>query len=680
MVWMAAGLAGAWGADRPVLRLLGEEEPRAFFFRQAEGQAAAQRMSYEQWSRTYGRLMGVIGKVLEEEVPGRSRGLATFVRFKREHPEQAVLLHVNGNSRDPRYEGQRFFAGHWMYYNGATILDAVRAESGETTLRVSNPSLFETGGGRYRNSNDDIGLCELDVHGRPDWARAEQVQLLAIDRAAKTIRVRRGAYGTAPRAFAAGRGYAAAHCSEGPWGRESNLLWHYNYAITAPRDAQGRTAADIYVAHLAELFGAGGALAAFDGLEFDVLFNAPTGVRRPARGPDADADGQRDNGIVGGVNVYGNGVVEFCRKLRAALGESKLILADGAFRRDNQQRATGILNGIESEGWPVLGDFTINDWSGGLNRHEFWRAHARPPVLNYANVKFVEVAGDVPGDTRQASVSFGSVRLAFAGALFTDTAITFAHRPEAPADGGAIWDELVAGQEQRVGWLGRARGAVRRLSEGAADILAGGRPLAAAALSTRLNSDDAVIAVDGSAVRVAAKQRGATEFSVRLTGVRSNGGDLCVTVVARGAGMAGAPGEMARLMHASVFAAGGQEPVGGEIMSWVARETFSSRFYFRTAPAAAELRLKFESAEPVWLEAIHVRAAPDLVAREYERGVVLANPSDRPQSFDLAALFPGRSWRRIRGTPGQDERTNSGEAVGATVVLPARDALFLAAR
>ena len=60
----------------------------------------------------------------------------------------------------------------------------------------------------------------------------------------------------------------------------------------APRDAQGRTCADLLVDDLAAWFGAGGKLAAFDGLEFDVLFNETHG--------DTDGDGELDHGVIGG--------------------------------------------------------------------------------------------------------------------------------------------------------------------------------------------------------------------------------------------------------------------------------------------------------------------------------------------------------------------------------------------
>jgi hypothetical protein len=670
LLGLAASLPQARGAET-ALTLLGEDQPRAFFFRQAEGLAAARRMPYEQWERNFGRLMGVMGKVLDEEVPGRSRGLDYFVRFKRAHPEQTVLLHLNGNARDPRYEGGRFFAGHWLYHNGVTLTAGVPAAAGETTLHVSDATPFEVGGGRYRNSNDDLGLCMLGPDGRPDWSRSEQVQLLALDRRAKTLRVRRGCYGTAPRAFAAGAGYVAAHCVEGPWGKESNLLWAYNYATTCPRDTQGRTAADVYVAHLAELFGPGGALVAFDGLEFDVLFNAPGGANAKRRGADADADGRRDDGVVGGVNVYGNGVTAFCAALRAALGEGRLIMADGAFRGDREQRAVASLNGIESEGWPVLGDFHIDDWSGGLNRHAYWQAFGHRPALSYANIKFVE-HGETPGDTAQAKVGFNSVRLAMAGAVLTDSAVTFAHRPDAPGGGIAIWDELVAGTEARPGWLGRALGPARHLADESPDLLAG------ATLADQLTSDDATIKPDGGTICIAARTPAAQSFTVRLRALPANRPDLTVVLAVRSAAMAATASEVPRLVHARLVAGPEGKAVGLPLMSWTGRPSFVSRFYFRKVPAGpAEIRLTFESAEPVWVERLSVHAASDGVVRSFANGVVLANPSDQPQEFALGVLAPAGPWRRLQASAGQDVATNNGTVVGGRVTLPARDALFL---
>ncbi len=83
-------------------------------------------------------------------------------------------------------------------------------------------------------------------------------------------------------------------------------------------------------------------------------------------------------------------------------------------------------------------------------------------------------------------------------------------------------------------------------------------------------------------------------------------------------------------------------------------------------------------AEPVSLGEVTAHAYSDAVYREYEHGVVLANPGPRPYRFALAQLLPGKSYRRLQGR--QDAAVNSGAPVGAEVELGPRDALFLVRR
>ena len=59
---------------------------------------------------------------------------------------------------------------------------------------------------------------------------------------------------------------------------------------------------------------------------------------------------------------------------------------------------------------------------------------------------------------------------------------------------------------------------------------------------------------------------------------------------------------------------------------------------------------------------------------------MLANPSRRPCTFELARLFPGQRFRRLAGSPNQDPQINDGSAVGAEVTLASQDALFLVRR
>ena len=220
------------------LRVMQGDYPRAYFFRASESPGKDPSLTYDTWEKSYERLMGIEGKALDEEIPALSRrNIDFFTRFKQRHPDQIVLLHFNGNARDPRYQTDVFFAGHWIYFNGAKVLADVPAEQGETDLRVEDATLFRTNVGRYRNKNEDIGLCAIGPDGKPNWHESEQVQLVSVSEKEGVIRVRRGCYGTTPRSFAAGKSYAAAHVYEGPWGADpesSSLMWFYNYSTAAP--------------------------------------------------------------------------------------------------------------------------------------------------------------------------------------------------------------------------------------------------------------------------------------------------------------------------------------------------------------------------------------------------------------------------------------------------------------
>ncbi|MCX7826355.1 MAG: hypothetical protein N2689_12480, partial [Verrucomicrobiae bacterium] len=528
--------------DLRSLDVLRDGWPRAFFFRLSEGFARAGRMPFEQWDKMFLRLDGIMGKTLDEEVPGtQARNVGFFTRFKEAHPKQAVLLHFNGNARDPRWECGEFFAGHWLYFNGCRVTADVQAEAGERTIKVEDPTLFRTQMGRYGDKNEDLGLCALGDDGKPDWSRSEQLELLAVDAKAKTLRVKRGAFGTAPRAFAAGRAYVAAHMTEGPWGKKSNLLWLYNYSTRCPRDAKGRTCSDVLVEDIARRFLPGGALAAFDGLEFDVLHFHPLGGQR-GRQADADADGRADSAVFDGINTYGIGVYEFCRQLRAKLGPDRLIMADGHSARG--QRSAGLLNGIESEGWPHLGDPEIVDWSGGLNRHEFWRRNAARPALSYINHKFMEPRKSAKDAERMIQPPLNITRLVLAAGLFTDSAFTYCIMPPGSRRNEVgVFDELKMGAANRLHWLGKPLAPPVRLALRAPDLFGGKAAQRLRPEQAKLQASD-----DGRALKITAPQPGAENLTLMIPAVALPKGDLFVHFRIKAEPMKGYPPAIPRLV------------------------------------------------------------------------------------------------------------------------------------
>lgn len=827
--------------DPQQLDILQDQYPRAFFFRATEGAYSVRRYpTFESWARHFDRLQGIMGKCLEEECQGREpRNPLFFTRFKKEHPRQVVLLHFNGNARDPRYHAEKYFPGHWIYRRAVMITQDVPAESGETVIHVNDASDFRVNTGRYRTSNDDIALFGMTDDGKHDWYHCEQVQLLAVDPRAKTITVRRGCYGTEPLAFTAGRSRAAAHMTEGPWGANNHLMWFYNFATHCPRDRDGKSCADLLVDDLAQWFGPDGPLAAFDGLEFDVMHHQTHG--------DTDGDGVEDHGIVDGINQYGIGMVEFARQLRQRVGDDFIIQGDGALGPggSRSQRAWGILNGIESEGWPNLTDWDMEDWSGGMNRHFFWQANARPPAFNYVNHKWNQSVPGEPGVRVAPKVDFGRHRLVLAACQFFDAATCYSFAP--PADPGGlfgIWDELRRGVDGQPGWLGGPDGPPIRLAANRPDLMREFR--SPEALARRITGNVRVQTTsDGLQVSSADPNAKQLEFVIR--DVPAQGADLTVFVTMSADPMKGYPREVARF--AQVAASGGMidllsgrplatgmklrgddrevpidraegatvqarrqsiagktlpaifmhppyksrkgyafwtteatVPENGELrffigmgekspersdgvlfevyaaevagdgtgpyrrlfseltnrhqwlprtvaldefagkrvrlkfvadcgpndnattdhahwgdvkivrsdlgedritpsrsyMTWVNDRPFTSSFYYRHIRSpSVDLTFSIEGSEPVRLQAITAHAHPDAVCRVFEKGIVLANPSYEPYTFNLEELSPDRSYRRLQGTRTQDPVTNNGQPVGNTVTLGEREGLFL---
>lgn len=831
--------AHAMAADlgRPPLRIMGPEYPRVFFFRAAESGPSRPNTVYERWDAEFSRLMGIMGKCLDEEVVGREAHNAEFfTRFKKHHPEQLVLLHFNGNSRDPRFRSEHYFAGHWVYRRAVRILSDVPAEDGETTIKVANAAEFRMDSGRYRTANDDIGLFGTTADGKHDWSHCEQVRLVSVDLKADMIRVKRGCYGTRPLAFRAGIARAAAHMTEGPWGKPCHLLWYYNYSTHCPRDAQGRSCADRLVDDLASWFGEGGQLAAFDGLEFDVLFHETHG--------DTNGDGEADNGVVDGRNQYGIGVIEFLRQLRHRLGDSRIIQADGALGPGGirSQRGWGLLNGIESEGWPNLNEWEMKDWSGGLNRHTFWQANARAPAFNYINHKWVEPVPGKPGEQRNVDVPFGRHRLVFAAAQFTDAMVCYSNPPARGSDGMiGIWDEFCRGVDNQLGWLGRPQGEAVHLAAGTPNQLSGIN------LAQRIRGAVTVDEKNGQWI-IRSQDPTMSKLAFSIPDIAVQGDDLVVLATMKGESRRGYPREMARFVQVEAgirrqtltasepeqtgicqrgktespldpdtgarvtyspktaiagrplasyaihppYQTGGvgyvywykdvdlspatelrfhvgmgeksparsdgvwfqvwiAELTGGQpgvfrkiferstkahtwmpcsvsleswagkrvrlkfvadcgpqnnattdhgfwgdvrlvataaspsadapgmsAMTWMNERPFTSTFYFRELRAAkVNLSFEVEGPEPVTLQAISAHLQGDAVYRVFENGIVLANPSLKPYTFDLAALSPGRKYRRLQASPNQDLAANNGAAVGDTITLGERDALFL---
>jgi hypothetical protein len=655
------------------LRVLEENYPRSFFFRVSERTYEP----YEVWESDMNRLIGIMGKAMDEENRGlEQRNPEFFTRFKKNHPDQVVLLHFNGNARLPDYRMEKFHAGHWLYFNGATILSDLSAEEEVSEIKVSDARLFKLDAGRFMDLKEDIGLCELDEQGNPDWNKSEQVQLLDADTIRNTIKIKRGCYGTLARSFPAGKSYAAAHVHEGPWGENSGLMWLYNYSTLCPKDADAKNCKDRLVEDMLQIMLPGGVLGAFDGVEFDVMFDnlrthvytKPDFETGTIRMPDSNNDKQGDDGVFNGFNSYGEGVIQFLKELREGLGEDRIIMADGY--NSAHVRGAGILNGIESEGWPHGNDVRINNWSSGINNHMFWDSNGRDPKLSFMNHRWWRSGSDI-----------GVERLVIAASCLTNSAHAMADRPKAEPGQTQVplWDELVMGQENRRGWLGKPLGPTRCLAMTGQDLLEGASP---SLLIERMESEDPEVrfTVDGKKIKIEGKSgeiRKNFEFTIRDVPCPSEDFTLFFTI--HGESMKGGAPEISRLVNVGIKGRGYQNGM----FCYAGKNPFQAVFYFNSMhkispdKTPVSLQIEVEGTEPVWISDIKAFAHPDARVREFENGIVLANPAPQPYSFDLKNLFGKQEFRRLKGSPAQDTVTNNGAMAEDIVQLQGKDALFL---
>jgi hypothetical protein len=663
--------------------------PRVLYFRQSERTKSYE--SYEQWEDHYDDLMGLIGQALPYQLSDADPGTLDltpgyFTRFKERHPDHLVLLHFIGNDHDRRH-AHVFHPSHWLYFEPAKIVADVPAEPGQTDIQVSDASLFSLDNGFMGADHepDDVGLCMMDATGKPDWDRSEQVALVAIDTENNVITVERGLYGATPRAFPAGQAYAAAHVPGGPM--RNHIDWQYNYATCCPVDARGRNCADRVIELLLDELGPDGPLYNLDGVTLDVLWNLPD--MRPNRGvkrlPDFDADGVGDD--LSKDSRFSVGVVEFLADLKAALGPDRFVCADG-YRLTNQ-RAFGVINGVETEGWPRRNDHFVDNWSYGTNNLLFWHENTRRPKLSYMNhaygwVDYSEIGAHHARLVMAASTLTNAIYvLSKAGPPGTpSTVLQFTPDPE--DDFADIWDELVMGKERKLGWLGKPLGPAVRMATLQQDELGGDGAPPNRNLLKKLTGTDVVFTLDGGAVKVEPRTSDMIRFELR--DVPCQGSDLTVLMTARCDPKQGYPPAYARLMIGSTHRG---LPFPDPSLDWQVNEDnryctyvnhteFTSGFYFRgQQQGTVDLEFTVEGTAPIWITGLRAHSHPDAMYREFENGLVLANPSDSPYEFDLAELFPDQRFRRIRGSPDQDPETNDGSPVQGKVALQARDGLFL---
>lgn len=734
LISIAGEAAGAAGPAE--LGIWSAPYPRTLLFRGSE--QVDLNSSYEEWAAKLETYDGIIGKA-QDEILNRAVLLDRYTKYKKAHSQQMFLIHYLFRTRKEFDVGPAYFPGHWLHHGATRLREPLGADPAQTLIVVSEVDRIIGGAGvtvdicpvsadgkpdwknaeavtvtavdparstltveRASNNtaahsfardsfvaarvqqpvaagvdadeNLDLGSNSLSAGGRAIKVRDDRPTPEEREerRLRREQREERREERREPDAAAARQEEKAAR-QETRGSRTDGAVWWYNFAVDSPRNAAGRDATTAHAMELGRKFGSGGELEPFDGLAFDV-YARELRAQDLAKGIDIDGNGVADPPEFCNQR-YAEGVFRFAEALRQQLGPRRILVADGWL--PEHQVNFGVFNGMESEGWPRgNSDADLRDWSGGLDRHLFWNANSfgdRP--FSFFVYKFIN-------KKRRVQVGNNIRRMFLAGAQFVDAPTATIDVPVADAStrfGSKFgWmDEERKGIDNRRGWLGRPLGPAVRMAKSSPDLIAGGKKGAESTdLVTPARSGSAKISRQGSELRISTA---AGPVAFRLNPVPAQRGDLTVFATMRVAPLPKVASGATRTLRVRFL-----DSAGGKLLHESLRNLGAKPFegvYSASALGAARVTIEFEveGSADVWISRVSAHGTPDAVYREFEHGLVIANPSENPVTFDLAQVAPAAKFRRIKGSTLQDQKTNSGADEDRAFPL-ARDALFLAKR
>ncbi|GGP95571.1 hypothetical protein GCM10009410_32000 [Shewanella ulleungensis] len=616
------------------LSILNDKYPKAIYFRNAENSAANPNISYQKWAKRWSKLDGMVVKALDEEIPGRSiEAQGKFIQYKKDNPSKLMLLHFNGNARDPNFDFDAFKAEDWTYFVGTHSTSPITAS--DTRFSVVDSNVFR--------GADDLALVPLKDSGDLDWQNAEQVKIISVGKG-NTIHVKRGLFGSKPISHKKGKAYLAPHVSQPPLAPESQqALWRYNFTNI---DNDGGMPIRL-TKNLLQYLGKGQPLSVFDGVEFDVLADI-RGLKHHSRKTpiDYNFDGKASDEDRVFQQQYSVGVMRFLTSLRQELGDNKLILADG--NELNQQRAFGILNGIESETWPSHWDPEIDTWSSGMNRHLYWNEHSHLPSFSYIKIGLTpqnKKLKNKPQDNHR--------RLRVAASLMMDAVAAPAYAPVGLKIDN--WPELSL-KKRQLGWLGKPIGPYSYMDDQSKKItqhdVSG---LLTAATGTQKVSIEGAVVFKGSKGKT-------TRFILPIELDKPSNVIVSAEIVLNRANTKHP--DRANLLTVKTSST-------HEQMSWVGPENFISHYGFNSVSAGKQqVIFELEDDTAIKVRSLSVFIGDYVAIRQFEHGAVIANPTNNDNVLNIEKLNKNNG-KSIRSGP------QKGKGMQSSIVeVPAKDAVF----
>jgi hypothetical protein len=642
---------------------------------------------YDFWERTYLGFNSITKKYLTEEMDINPIIPQYANKFALNHPEKLMLLHLNGEGISVKNKEvhQTYFPGHWIYEAGSLLSADIDKNDNKIVVQSAKPFsknayIIHRNRSRLGTLPHDVIIVEIDKDGNRLWNQSEFATIEDIDKENNTITVIRGKYFSTPRSFKKGSTYIAPLAGDS-WG--GNLMWYYNLSSTCPKDKNGNTCSDVFLSQIKSWFSKDGILENIDGIGYDVNY-----FTADHKTWDCNNDGIADKGFVNGKNVWREGDWQFLQNLRNSFGPEFIITADGW--KDDMQRAVGILNGMESEGLCAPND-GYRQISRTINQHTYWN------LYNNAKYKFSYITSKLnnPAD-ENFSTQLHRLGIGLATCLEVAYTCNPKHVPE--ANGGLL---------NQPNWLGQPVSELFYTAKQTPDLLNGMGLNMDDKLIKQFNFENADYKVDKNTLSIKGKQDNPySDIVIEGPEINIVDGDLIVFLEAKAIQgftdfkqtdrvprkinikINGSPAYTLTKDSTRMLA------MHNELAGFMGTAGFTPlSFYFRkVGNKNSPIRLTFEVEEQgeFAIRNLTVHNAACTMAREFENGVVLVNPTFDSYDFNLKELFPkNKKYKHIKVENSKDNGLlddsnevssyNNGEKIidASKVSVPGLNALFL---
>jgi len=566
--------------------------------------------------------------------------------------------------------------GHFLYKAGTKLTADLQPD--ETSLRVENSKCILKSPAELaaRAFPLTFTIYALDKEGKPDWNHAEMVTLKSVGKDGE-LTVKRGAWGTKPLCFEAGRAVAATNMMF--WTRQFQM----NFSLQCPRGGPDNlTAAEWFARHEAEEVKRTGA----DGIEFDV---GRWTWGNPAHNPlDCDNNLVADFGYLGGVCSFGLGGRVFFRELRKILGPHKIIQVDS--NQAASLRGWDDLNGIQLECFPAENRFErfsevfthLRRWSenagaspkfsyGFTKTATTLYAKARLPDGSPTDFRFrVGLAANCMAGMPHPFLSLSDIGFDPANETEKNKEVEF-------SPGVFDWDEYHGGDLNDWQWLGKPVGPARQHLDDLSpdDLFAGVSWEWKVAKGFEAESRIAGAVASATVARIPGKTAPSDLwFGVQLQpssrpALKPNT-EYTLEFEVRGDDRWDYAGQIFERVPRAVMISGigeGRASVNAESAWYHCRISM-------TTTDAPDQNISFGVSEQIGLTEIkNIRlheGGAERWSRDFEHGKILLNMTRRSWRCDI-----GPGYRKLKGT--RCPEVNTGEKVDRLLEVPAWDAVFL---